>query len=240
MKKLMPIFWVIIILGFSTKSFGQLELEGPTGVFANPLAYVVPSGKEKISKPEISSHFVDLEDDNLSTFSITMGFMNRFEMGYTSGDFGVLDLNLFHGKALIIEEGFKEKKWIPALSLGIIHRDVESGDADTDFYLVGTKLISELPKPLLLSAAWRSTKALANGLFGFRNHRKDQFEGVIALLLTEKIIVGVEYKEQPDADDWVTCCVRFNAQPNLQFDFGIGDLGKGIHNQFAFGISYGF
>ena len=183
---------------------------------------------------------MDLDKVNLSAISVTLGFKAKVELGYTKEDFDSNDIHIFHGKALLLEENFKQIKWVPALSIGIINRDIEDGGNDTDFYLVCTKLISGLPRPLLLSGSWRSTKALANGLFGFRGHRKDQFEGVIAFLLTEKITLGVEYKEQPDLDDWVTYCMRYNVQSNLQIDFGMGDLGEGLHNQFAFGISYKF
>src|ERR1700677_151434 len=64
----------------------QLTLEGQTGGFLTPTAYVVYADKGAFfSHPAIGFHFIDASSviGNIETFSITEGFANRAEAGYT-------------------------------------------------------------------------------------------------------------------------------------------------------------
>ena len=64
----------------------HLTLEGQTGGFLTPTAYVVPSAKGQVfSHPAIGFHFIDTSKviGNIETLSITEGFANRAEVGYT-------------------------------------------------------------------------------------------------------------------------------------------------------------
>ena len=98
----------------------NLNLEGQTGGFLTPTAYVVYSKGQTFSHPAIGFHFVNASKviGNVETVSITEGFANRAEVGYTRsihqvGDAtnGGLDLstlwnfngmNVFHGKAVLL------------------------------------------------------------------------------------------------------------------------------------------
>jgi hypothetical protein len=64
----------------------HLTLEGQTGGFLTPTAYVVPSSKGQVfSHPAIGIHFINASAviGNIETLSITEGFGNRAEAGYT-------------------------------------------------------------------------------------------------------------------------------------------------------------
>jgi hypothetical protein len=63
-----------------------LTLEGQTGGFLTPTAYVVYMEKgEKFSHPAVGFHFIDAAKviGNIETFSITEAFYGRAEVGYT-------------------------------------------------------------------------------------------------------------------------------------------------------------
>ena len=64
----------------------NLTLEGQTGGFITPTAYVVYTAKDQFfSHPAVGYHFVNASNviGNIHTFSITEGFANRAEVGYT-------------------------------------------------------------------------------------------------------------------------------------------------------------
>ena len=64
----------------------HLTLEGQTGGFLTPTAYVVESAKGKtFSHPAVGVHFISAKTviGDFETFSVTEGFANRAEVGYT-------------------------------------------------------------------------------------------------------------------------------------------------------------
>lgn len=103
----------------------HLTLEGQTGGFLTPTAYVVESGKGQIfSHPAFGYHFIQAKAviGDFQTFSVTEGFANRAEVGYTrsyhttgdatnpaDGAFSNLwkfnGQNIFHGKVVAIRDG---------------------------------------------------------------------------------------------------------------------------------------
>ena len=64
----------------------QLTLEGQTGGFLTPTAYVVYTDKGQIfSHPAVGFHFINASNviGNIETFSVTESFYSRAEAGYT-------------------------------------------------------------------------------------------------------------------------------------------------------------
>jgi hypothetical protein len=122
----------------------HLTLEGQTGGFLTPTAYVVESAKGKIfSHPAIGFHFINTSKviGNIQTFSIVEGFANRGEVGYTrsvhqlgdstdptQGAFSNLwnydGMNIFSGKLVAIKDG-EFGPWTPGVAGGVI---VRTGD----------------------------------------------------------------------------------------------------------------
>lgn len=120
----------------------NLSFEGPTGIFITPTANVSPSPLKGVGRAAGGYHnFAGgpvLGDFN--TASVTFGFAQRFEIGYTSvihddgnptqnaGNITNLsslwknDYSIAHGKANIIPEDFLGQKWVPAISVGGIFR----------------------------------------------------------------------------------------------------------------------
>ena len=236
-----------------------LNLDGVTGSGVIPNAFVVPSEPpsnlfknwEGFGTPKIGFHYVNLDSQDLTAYHITKGFKDMLELGYTKQVVGSsADVHVFHGKFQFLKHNFKGINWIPAMALGAIHRKFEGNipgdDYGTDYYLSATKII-----PINLgdfvsfkfapTVGVNSTKAIGNGLFGFSKDREEGFQGIFEIITEKNFIFGVDFKSQPESDDWIVYFLRYNIQPNLQVDFALGNLGKGrLHNQFICGISYRF
>ena len=121
----------------------HLTLEGQTGGFLTPTAYVVyTEGGKTFSHPTVGFHFVDASAviGYIETFNVTEGFANRAEAGYTRsvhqfGDqpvsaaapLGLSNLwdysgmNVFHGKVVGIRDG-QFAAWVPGIAVGGIVR----------------------------------------------------------------------------------------------------------------------
>jgi hypothetical protein len=122
----------------------HLTLEGQTGGFLTPTAYVVYSAKDQVfSHPAVGYHLIDTSKviGNIQTFSVVEGFANRAEAGYTrsvhtlgnsnlpsAGAFSQLwnysGMNIFSGKVVAIRDG-QFGPWTPGLAVGGI---VRTGD----------------------------------------------------------------------------------------------------------------
>ena len=118
-----------------------LTLEGQTGGFLTPTAYVVYTEKgDPFSHPAVGFHFIDASSviGNIETVSITEGFAGRAEAGYTRsihqfGDAGsstALQLsqlwhyngmNVFHGKVVAFKDG-QFGPWMPGIAIGGVVR----------------------------------------------------------------------------------------------------------------------
>jgi len=121
-----------------------LTLEGQTGGFLTPTAYVVDMEKgQAFSHPAIGFHFIDASAviGNIETFSITEGFASRAEAGYTrsvhqygdepttaSTPLGLSNLwnytgmNVFHGKVVVFKDG-QFSNWMPGIAIGGLVRN---------------------------------------------------------------------------------------------------------------------
>jgi hypothetical protein len=117
----------------------ELTLEGQTGGFITPTAYVVYTDKGQLfSHPAVGFHFVDTSSviGNIETFNITEGFANRAEIGYTrdvhqlgsettglnlSNLWNYSGMNIFHGKVVGLKDG-QFGPWTPGIAVGGVVR----------------------------------------------------------------------------------------------------------------------
>jgi hypothetical protein len=173
----------------------NLTLEGQTGGFITPTAYVVYSAKDKLfSYPAVGYHFVDASNviGNIHTFSIAEGFANRAEVGYTRSEhtegnsalFSSLwhysGMNIFNGKVVALKDG-QFGPWSPGLAGGFV---VRTGDkfvsgalnealtgslksyTNGDVYVAATKTWLHPPMPFLVNLGWKATNASIYGIGG--------------------------------------------------------------------------
>jgi hypothetical protein len=156
MHKLALCGLLAVSLLFSRQISAQyLTLEGQTGGFLTPTAYVVESEKGHVfSHPAVGMHFIDASTviGNIETFSVTEGFANRAEVGYTRSvhqngnqmttGLGLSQLwnydgmNVFHGKVVVIKDG-QFGPWTPGLAVGGV---VRTGDN----FVSGSLYLAEL------------------------------------------------------------------------------------------------
>jgi hypothetical protein len=121
-----------------------LTLEGQTGGFLTPTAYVVYTPKGQFfSHPAVGYHFINSAKviGDIQTFNIVEGFASRAEVGYSrsvhlmgdsnvpaQGAFSQLwncsGMNIFSGKVVVVKDG-QFGAWTPGLAAGVI---VRTGD----------------------------------------------------------------------------------------------------------------
>jgi hypothetical protein len=173
----------------------NLTLEGQTGGFITPTAYVVYGAKGKFfSHPAVGYHFVNASNviGNLHTFSIAEGFANRAELGYTRSEhtegnsalFSSLwhyaGMNIFNGKVAALKDG-QFGPWTPGIGAGFV---VRTGDkfvsgalnqaltgslksyTNEDVYVALTKTWLHPPIPFLINVGWKATNASIYGIGG--------------------------------------------------------------------------
>ena len=173
----------------------NLTLEGQTGGFITPSAYVVYSDEHKLfSHPAVGYHFVNSSAviGNLHTFSIEEGFANRAEAGYTrsvhtkgdsdafSGLWDYSGMNIFNGKVVAIKDG-QFGQYTPGVAAGFVVRTGDrfvSGALDQmltgqaksytseDLYVAATKTWLKPPVPLVVNLGWKATNASIYGIGG--------------------------------------------------------------------------
>jgi hypothetical protein len=172
-----------------------LTLEGQTGGFITPTAYVVYTAKNQFfSHPAVGYHLVSAKSviGTLHTFSIEEGFANRAEAGYTrsvhtEGDSALFSglwhfngMNIFNGKVVAVKDG-QFNRFMPGVAVGGVVRTDDrfvSGALDKkltgtlksytngDVYVVATKTWLKPPVPLFLNFGWKATNASILGLGG--------------------------------------------------------------------------
>ncbi|HEY1985820.1 MAG TPA: DUF3034 family protein [Terracidiphilus sp.] len=167
----------------------NLTLEGQTGGFITPTAYVVYSAKGQFfSYPAVGYHFVNTSKviGDIHTFSIAEGFANRAEVSYTrsvhqegnsplfSSLWHFAGMNIFSGKVVAIRDG-QGSPLVPGLAAGVI---VRTGDhfvtgaldgstyTNEDVYAAITKTWAHKPVPFLANFGWKATNASIFGIGG--------------------------------------------------------------------------
>ena len=186
------LFFVLAAIAglFSSRIGAQnLTLEGQTGGFITPTAYVVYADEGKFfSHPAVGYHFINANSvlGDVHTFSIAEGFRNRAEVGYTrnvhwtgnsplfSQLWHAAGMNIFSGKAVAVKDG-QWGPWTPGFAAGFVvrtHDKFVSGHLDGktytngDVYVVATKTWLKPPVPFLLNFGWKATNASVYGLGG--------------------------------------------------------------------------
>jgi len=154
----------------------------------------------------------------------------------------------------ILREGEFDQKWLPAITAGIHYKYNDginhinnqlggglsaiglSNYEGLDFTLYGSKLLTFLPRPVLVNLGGRATKSAEIGLLGFTDEYSFVFEGSVVVVLTDKFMVAAEYKQQPGSftpipgligtpDDWWTIDAGYVVNPHMTVAVGYGHFG---------------
>jgi hypothetical protein len=179
-----------------------------------------------------------------------------------------VDLHNFNARLALLKEGEFDQDWIPALTFGVHYKinttvddiDDELGgtltgigiedDSGVDYTLYASKLFKNLPRPVLVNAGVRATRSAHLGLLGFTDDYSANFEGSVAVFLTDRLILAAEYKQKPNdyapipgliqsEDDWWTAELAYVVSNNFIVALGYGHFG-GVLNHSAnsvFGVT---
>ena len=158
------------------------------------------------------SWFVNLGDSKVdwTTIGAADTLFKRLEVSYGFESIAQNKANIIHkndygAKLLLVNENAGGTNYVPAISAGAIYQHTNAAatnDVGTDYYAVATKLIKELPRPVLLSAGALSTKQLVTGVFGFDKDRKTTYFGNIDVLPVSSVALGFEYKQGAQFSDF--------------------------------------
>lgn len=172
------------------------------------------------------------------------------------------NVGLYHGNARlqILKENEFDQKWVPALTLGTHFKhnatystiNSELGGAleqigvtdntSADFTLYATKLLTFLPRPVLVSLGGRATQGVWNGLLGFTPDYQFLLEANIGIFLTDNLILAAEYKQQASdykpiggligkASDWWTIDAAYIVNKHLTVAAGYGHFGTVLNHE---------
>ncbi|QYK00021.1 DUF3034 family protein [Shewanella psychrotolerans] len=244
---------------------GASTIEGSAGGGIVPWAVIngYASSGEWSATAMLTS--VSVDDFSLRVVGASLAIDNRFELSIAKQTFDLDSLGGELGQDIV---GVKYKlagellySAIPQLTLGLQYKRVDDftipqavgaqDDSGLDAYVAASKLFFDAiaGRNLLLNATVRATKANQIGLLGFGNTKDDSyqwvFEGSAALLLTDNLAIGYEYRQKPDQlsfaieDDWQDIFLAWFVNKHLSVVTAYTDLGSiaGYENQQGWYIS---
>jgi hypothetical protein len=163
----------------------------------------------------------------------------------------------------ILKENEFDQKWLPAITAGAhfkyndginqINNQLGGGldaiglsnNEGLDFTLYGSKMLTFLPRPVLINLGGRATKSAEIGLLGFTDEYSFVFEGSVVVLVTDKFMVAAEFKQQPAGftatpligtpDNWWTIDAGYVVNSHMTVAVGYGHFGT-VANHEANGV----
>jgi hypothetical protein len=215
-------------------------------------------------------HLEDLTITQTLWDRVELGYgWNHFDMGDLPQDIErattirirdhSVDLHHFNVRLSLWKDGDFDQSWLPALTVGAHYKYNDTiKDIDTDlmgtltaigirdndgfdFTLSASKMITALPRPVILSATLRSTEAAHIGLLGFTDDRELVVEGAVCVLATDRILLAAEYRQKPDKyeaipglvggeDDWWTLCAGYIVNDHLTIAGGYAHFGEVLNH----------
>ena len=204
------------------------NLQGAGGIAFNPLAYTAGQpweGGESndlnkvVSKPQVGAWYVNLHDADINwgAFGAAFTVAGRLEIsaGYelvNARKYGDKSINKYNlgAKLRLLDENAFDTSWVPAIAVGGIYKYTDSRTVEAlrldhdgfDAYAVASKLITQTPWPVLLSAGLLYTDEVVNGVVGHNDYDVVAF-GNIDVLPASNVAVGVEYKQGARVGDGI-------------------------------------
>ncbi len=199
------------------------SLDGPGGVAFNPLAYTtglkLEEGPDWISKPQVGARSVKLPGSNIewSSYSLSLSLADRVEFSYAANlvnakDYGdnSIEANSLGLKLKLVEENAGDTAWVPAISVGAVYRHTDSNTTDAfgldhsgfEYYAVATKLITQTPLPVLVSAGVQRSDEVVYGVVGHNHYGTAAFAN-IDVLPSENVAIGLEYHQGINVGDGI-------------------------------------
>lgn len=172
-------------------------------------------------------------------------------------------LHNFNARGLLLEENAFGTKWLPAITAGAhfkINEGIESinnklGGAlsgigydspwGIDYTLTASKTLLEkwtLNRPLIVTGGLRNSEASNLGFLGFGGDRHTTFEGNVAYLPTDWLLVAYEFRQKANQysqipglvgqeDNWNAIDVSWIINKNMTLTAGWGAFGNMVNGQ---------
>jgi len=196
---------------------------------------------------------------------IGLGF-NRFDLGdlpqdierATGIDISDDYVNMLNSNLRL--ELVKESDQLPAITMGVHHKnnftieDIDNDlsgslsnlgiedDSGWDATLYATKMFKFLPRPFVINAGVRWTKAAHLGLLGFTDEDSFLAEGSIIVIPMDGWLCAAEYRMKPneyeehapvieEEDDWWTVCTAYVVNEHMTISGGYGHFGHVLNHE---------
>jgi hypothetical protein len=102
-------------------------------------------------------------------------------------------------------------------------------------------MIKFLPRPVLLDIGVRNSEAAYIGLLGFTGDRDFLVEGNLVVFVTDRLLVGAEYRQKPNAyrpisglvepeDDWWSVVAAYVFNDHLTMSGGVFNFGEVLNH----------
>jgi hypothetical protein len=198
-------------------------IEGAGGGGIVPWAFIAGYGTNRQVGGSGFYTRVNTDDFDLDSYGAAVGLFDRVELSFSKQKFDAssvvpgLDLktDTFGVKVKVYGDAIydQDSPW-PQVSVGLMHKKNKDftvpaavgakDDSDTDFYVSATKvwLAGMFGRNALATVNLRATRANQFGLLGFGGDKKDsrslQPEVSAAVLLTDNLALGAEWRWKPD------------------------------------------
>jgi len=168
-------------------------------------------------------------------------------------------LHNFNARLQVFKEGEFDQKWVPALTFGTHYKYNETvnrinddlggalrgigikDNQGVDFTLYASKMLTFLPRPVLLELGGRATKGAHLGLLGFTEDYTFVFEGNVVVFVTDSVALAAEYRQKPDEykpignlikpeDDWWTIDAAYVVNNHFTVAAGYGHFGDVLNH----------
>ena len=238
---------------------GVTQIEGAGGGGLTPWALIAGYGTDH--QVGASVYYSALKTNggfNISSSGISLGFYNRLEVALSQQKLGLSDtvpgasikLNTLGIKLRLIGDAiYDQDAWLPQIAAGVQFKHNEDFSfvpqalgaqkaSGVDAYLAASKLYMAAiaGRNLLLNVTLQATKANQFGLLGFGGDRHDHYRlqpaVSAALMLSDQLLIGVEYRAKPDnikiykEDDAKDVFVTWFPQKNFALTAAYLDLGN--------------
>ncbi len=239
---------------------GVTSVEGAAGGGLATWAVIAGNETRDGIGGKANATLVVLPDFDLESFGAAIGVNDRLELSYTRQSFDTraagaalglgrgftFQQEVYGAKLRLIGDAvWEQDSWLPQIAIGVQHKRANRRtviravggrhDHGTDFYVAATKVV--LSRSLVLNATVRATKANQFGLLGFGGDRHDryrpQFEGSAGLMLSPRVVVGVEARTRPSnlgfareqkaVDAFAACALARNVSLTVAF-VDLGDI----------------
>jgi hypothetical protein len=238
---------------------GVTQTEGAAGGGLTPWALIAGYATDRqVGASAYYSAFNTNGGFDMRSSGVSLGFYNRLEVALSQQKLGLSDtvpgatikLNTLGIKLRLIGDAvYDQDRWLPQIAVGLQFKHNEdfsfvpqalgaSKASGVDVYIAATKLYMAAiaGRNLLLNVTLRATKANQFGLLGFGGDQHDRYflqpAGSAALMLSDQVLVGVEYRAKPDnlkiykEDDAKDVFVTWFPQKNFSITAAYLDLGN--------------